>query len=790
MQNADTPLRRRAPIADWLVSAALFVSTFLIYLRTLAPTVAFMFDDSLEFQLLAARMAIAHPTGYPLYSILLKLFTFLPFGDIAYRVNLASALFAAWAVAFVYLAARLLTARFMTGNTTFGEILVRAPALIATLAFALGETFWSQAVIAEVYALQAWLTAVMLWLALAWGDARAGPSNALPYRFPFPVSIVTLAFWAGLMLTHHRLSVLVLPALAVYLSSYDRAFWKQGGRLVIRMALAFTLPLLLYLYLPLRGMVTSSLDGAYQNTPQGFLNWILGTGYTVFLTENPFEQERAMSYYVNLFLNDFSTIGLVGAVGGLVALFLRAWREWLLLALGLGANLAFAMTYRVADINVFFIPAFVFAALFLAAGLAGSMWLIFYALPPRAANVATGLALAIVALVPIYLYHDHYDWVDLSYKGDIYAYGQDILSQPLPENATIIGILGEMSLLRYFQETQNLRPDVETIAADQEDARLVAVQDALERGRAVFLTRPLANLAQKYSLSSFGPLIRVQVNAHRKVKPTPTHPLAELFGDVKFLGYDVDFSALNPSTETNRDTRRRVRVTLYWEPQRRIRNNRFVSLKLIGSNGRLAAQLDRHPVLDAYPTTAWRSGQVITDTYDLPIFVGAPPGEYTLQVTLYDPESGEIYGQRELERVTLARDTRTVHRDLIGVQHLLLRAFDGLELVGYDLETSEPFAPGATVSITQVWRVLQSGVKRVFALRLVDMYGKVLAQEQVTVGGVELAAGEYTREERQLRIPKDVAAGTYVLQLAAGEGLNLPFFANAVTLGEIEVQVP
>ncbi|MCA1554820.1 MAG: DUF2723 domain-containing protein, partial [Chloroflexi bacterium] len=41
-------------------------------MRTLAPSVAFLFDDSLEFQLVGYKLAIAHPTGYPLYTLLLK----------------------------------------------------------------------------------------------------------------------------------------------------------------------------------------------------------------------------------------------------------------------------------------------------------------------------------------------------------------------------------------------------------------------------------------------------------------------------------------------------------------------------------------------------------------------------------------------------------------------------------------------------------------------------------------------------------------------------------------------
>ncbi len=71
-----------------------FAGAFAVYRYTLAPSVATVFDDSLEMQLVAFRLGIAHPTGYPLYTLLGKLFTLLPLNDVAFRVNLMSAFLA------------------------------------------------------------------------------------------------------------------------------------------------------------------------------------------------------------------------------------------------------------------------------------------------------------------------------------------------------------------------------------------------------------------------------------------------------------------------------------------------------------------------------------------------------------------------------------------------------------------------------------------------------------------------------------------------------------------------
>ncbi len=779
MQTSEPNIvdRARARL-DWIVGAALFLLTFFVYLRTLAPSVAYLFDDSLEFQLLASRMAIAHQTGYPLYSLLIKLATFLPIGDVAYRVNLVSALCGALAIPFIYLAGRLLTHRFMNANNGSGEILVRVPALIAALVFAFGETFWSQAVVAEVYTLQALLTAILLWLVLRWSAAcERAASDQKP-------SLLPIAFWAGLMLTHHRMSVLILPALAVYVLSYDRSFLRQP-RTLLKMALVFLLPLLLYAYLPIRGMVTSSLDGAYQNTPQGFLNWVLGTAYTVFLTQNPLNQERDAAYYVNLFLNGFTPIGVMAAIGGFVALFLRAWREWTLLALGLAVNLVFALTYRVSDVNVFFIPSFLFLALFLAAGLAGLVWFAFYEWSNRLATAFAAVGALLLLLLPLFLYGGHYERVDLSNKNDIREYGEAMLSQPLPNDSTLIGILGEMTLVRYLQEVAGLRPDVETIAADKEDARTKAIDDAVKQGRIVFLTRPLKDIEKKYSLSSVGPLIQVLSKSNKKDAPAPEHALNADFGGVKLLGYS-DATAFDGASDDLGQSL--VRITLYWQPQKKIPNDRLISLKLLDDKGRLAGQLDRQPVLDAYPTSAWRSGEYIADAYNLPVFVGAAPGDYTLQVTMYNPDNGQVYGQQELEKVNVSPQLENVPSELLGVNNLTLKRLGDIELVGYNLDTSEPFEPGASFQLTLLWRAPQAGATSDIELALTDQFGKVIQSSNSAVGGQGTLAGQYLRQEQTVSLPGNLASGNYFLRVRASGGL--PFLPASISLGMLEVKAP
>jgi len=144
-----------------LAGLGLFALVFVLYLRTLSPTVLYLQDpkllDAVMVQMQVAVLGITHPTGYPTYLMLTHLFTYLPFGDPAYRVNLGSAVYAALAVIVVYRAGLLLSKRIVA-------------AAAGALAFGLGAALWSQAVIAEVYTLNALLVSVTIVVLLLWRE--------------------------------------------------------------------------------------------------------------------------------------------------------------------------------------------------------------------------------------------------------------------------------------------------------------------------------------------------------------------------------------------------------------------------------------------------------------------------------------------------------------------------------------------------------------------------------------------------------------------------------------------
>ncbi len=244
--------------------------------------------------------------------------------------------------------------------------------LAAACAFGLGPVWVSQATVAEVYALHGLFLAAIVWVVaglerrMASVETRDIARNALPVR-----RITALCLLIGLALTHHRMTVLVLPVLLVYLLWRIPNFWRPR-RAWLGWAAALLAPLALYAYLPLRAALgVSDLNGSYVNTPAGFLDHVLARQYAAFFAENALGAPFSVADAVRL---TWRQVGAAGFVLGLIGLAqLRdsrghAAKAWVFVLLALLSNAAFAIGYQVADREVFFIPVFLFFALFAGGG--------------------------------------------------------------------------------------------------------------------------------------------------------------------------------------------------------------------------------------------------------------------------------------------------------------------------------------------------------------------------------------------------------------------------------------
>jgi hypothetical protein len=833
-------------IGDLLLAACCLLLSLALYVTTLAPSVPTLFDDSLEFPLVAYRLAIAHPTGYPLYTLLAKLFTLGPWHNVAWAVNLLSAVAGALAVALAFLVARQLTRR-------------RWPALLGAAALAVSPVFWSQAAVAEVYTLNTVFVAGLLWLALRWAQRPlvpvepfalllAAPRGRQPIFLPrqglwlhlpppirqaahrlhafsrrlFPAVpprrrlqlhplAYALAFVLGLSQAHHRTALLVVPALLAFALLVERRVlsraallgpehperrrWLQfAGRPLVLLTACFLLPLLLYLYLPLRSHV-GSLDGTYAEV--GFWRWVTASGYGAFLSDNPLARDLGAAFYGKLFWQQFGPVGLALALVGLIDL-VRRPKALVLTGLAFLSYVAFAVVYRVPDVEVFFMPAFLLAAIWIAIGLDQAMDLLRIRGPSLALRrllaVCSLLLVASAVFQPSFIAARNYPDIDLSRRWIVHDYGQYVLNQDLPYgNSTIVGLGGEMNLLRYFQDTTGLRRDVQTVIADEEAARREAVDAAQVRGRTVYLTHPWPGLAAGHSLGGvIGPidvagdlemLLGVDAPAGQ-LTPLPPGTKLEPIRGLELVGAEIH--------EHQEHWQAWAQLRLWWRTPEGLGERLKVSARLVEAGGRVISAVDAEPVGGAYPTTDWQPGEVVADVYEIPLPAGTPPGAYVPVIVVYDPnpESGGERGRIELSPVLLnGNPARPPRRALeTSVAETLYARFGDVELLGFTPPDPQvAYRPGEVLPPTLLWQTQKppAGDWQVaFWLENTEVYSLGIEPVGGPFSTVQWSDGQVVRQWPALRVPAGIPPGTYRLRIrVTRDGQPVPWGRWLIPLG-------
>ena len=208
---------------DAIFAAVAFLFTFFLYLFTLTPSLSA--GDNGELTTAAYFLGVGHAPGYPFYTLMSKLFTYIPFGNIAWRTNLFSGTCAAFAMIFFYL----IMVKVLGQNRVergFSPI-VQIPALFASIAFAISDNMWAQATMAEVYSLNILQIASMLLILVYWFENVWKHANdEVPYYGN--KYLMAFGFLYGVALANHHVTLpfafapLLFIAVVLFLVHKDR----------------------------------------------------------------------------------------------------------------------------------------------------------------------------------------------------------------------------------------------------------------------------------------------------------------------------------------------------------------------------------------------------------------------------------------------------------------------------------------------------------------------------------------------------------------------------------------
>ena len=211
-------------IKFYIIAILSFLVPFLIYLLTLERKL--IGGDTTWYALQIPEMYVMVPTGYPTFSLLGKLFTFLPFGDLAFRLNLFSAVFGGLTIFLLFLTInRLVKNEFIS--------------LASSLIFAFLYPFWHIANRLEFDTLNSFFIILVLYMAVLYTQLK---KRKFLYLFFFSL---------GLSLTNHPIALFVLLAVLLYVLVSDPKIFKSAKTIFLSI-LFFILPLFSYSYLIIR----------------------------------------------------------------------------------------------------------------------------------------------------------------------------------------------------------------------------------------------------------------------------------------------------------------------------------------------------------------------------------------------------------------------------------------------------------------------------------------------------------------------------------------------------------
>jgi len=435
--------RRFVAGLDWFALAA-FSLPLLIYTLTLAPTIYNL--DSAELTTAVATNGIVRATGYPLYLVLGKIWSWLPIGDMGYRMNLFSAVCGAATI--------LLLERIFRRLQFNPWVRLGALGLLATAPY-----FWGLSLIAEVYTLHTALMAGVILLLMRWAEA---PS---PARLAWPIMLVALS------MGNHAATLLLIPGCIFYIfANHPRELLKW--RVWLAGLLGAAAGAAIFLVLPLRYAASPAFNYAGQFdatgafvpvnllTLDGFLWLVTGKSFSGLMFGYKLYElwPQVHNFGVQLWAAFFA-IGIGPGILGMAVLLRNDRRFGGMLLLMFLANAIFYINYRVIDKSTMFLPIYLVWAIWLGYGSQTLIQWMRHTLPhPRLEPVLYGSIIAVVLLALSW----NWSRVDLSDDWSTRQQSEEILQQVRP-NALVFGWWDTVPGLQYMQLVEGQRPDVTVI---------------------------------------------------------------------------------------------------------------------------------------------------------------------------------------------------------------------------------------------------------------------------------------------------------------------------------------
>ncbi|MDA3863957.1 MAG: DUF2723 domain-containing protein, partial [Deltaproteobacteria bacterium] len=315
---------------------------FSVYLYSLPPGVTW--GDSPELANAVITWGVPHPSGYPLFIIIGKLFSWLTFSSPVTGLNLMSAFFEAGAILWLFL-----TVNYLTRKNWLP--------LFALFFFCFSRIWWQHGRIIEVYALHNFIFGGIFYFAVRWIHTEK-------YK-----DLYLLVMFIGLGFSNHQTTSLFFPSVLslLFLTDYKKIL---KFRVLGFIFLIFSSLQLLYLYLPLSANYSQGIAWNQPDDLSSFFKHVTGSEYSVFRNYSGFV--FGINKFFRRFIEEFGVIGISITLLGSLELFSKNLKTTIFVLLFFVSSILYVSIYSVQDIDAYYVFPFYAAAIF--AGI-GANWL-------------------------------------------------------------------------------------------------------------------------------------------------------------------------------------------------------------------------------------------------------------------------------------------------------------------------------------------------------------------------------------------------------------------------------
>lgn len=444
-----------------LIAGIVFLISIGIYRTTMCPTVSF--TDSGELATVATTLGIAHPTGYPLWTLIGRLSVMLPFGDQEIvRLNTLASFLTALAVSVFFKLVLVLyrsqrVFKFKRERSDDGSYWIPIfSAFVTALTLGFSSTIWAQSVEIEVYAIHALLVTVTMILFISGIEDQLSEPHGISRR------LFLFSFILGLSFANHMTIVLLAPGF-LYLFFVSLGVNKRSWQLIVSFVPFFLLGLSVYLYLPLRSASGPLMDWGHPVTLERFWWHVSGKQYQTWMFAGLDVVKKQLQYFTTNFPTEFHWLVIAFLFVGMIETFNRSKRLIVFLTLLFVTCLAYSVNFDIHEIDPYFMLAYL--ACGCVVGIAAKCVMEWSS--NRNVRYSVPVAIVILISLPVIQVIGNRGDVDQSENYQAADFVRNVFSQ-LEPNAVVFSSLWDyfVSPSYYYQIVRKERPDV--IIIDEE----------------------------------------------------------------------------------------------------------------------------------------------------------------------------------------------------------------------------------------------------------------------------------------------------------------------------------